>query len=107
MLSGFAPWDERPLVHGAMSGPPAESPADAPRSNSAQRRRVAFFFDDYIDTDSRILEIGPGDGWLGAYLIHAGFLALPPAPLGAAGRLRRRARAPGARSASNRRASRS
>jgi hypothetical protein len=39
-----------------------------------RQRRVAFFFDDYIDTDSRILEIGPGDGWLGAYLVHAGFL---------------------------------
>ena len=39
-----------------------------------RRRRIAFFFDDYVDTAARVLEIGPGDGWLGAYLVHSGFL---------------------------------
>ncbi|HEX9799959.1 MAG TPA: class I SAM-dependent methyltransferase [Thermoanaerobaculia bacterium] len=67
-----------------MSGPGTSSPA-VPEGSRAQRRRVAFFFDDYFDRDARLLEVGPGDGWLGAYLVHAGFLgyrrlaAAPPA----------------------------
>lgn len=44
-----------------------------PHGSRAQRRRVAFFFDDYFDASASILEVGPGDGWLGAYLVHAGF----------------------------------
>lgn len=56
-----------------------------PAGSALQRRRVAFFFDDYFHHDARLLEIGAGDGWLGPYLIHAGFLgyrrlaATPPA----------------------------
>jgi hypothetical protein len=56
-----------------MSGRPA-TPSAVPAGSAAQRRRVAFFFDDYFDPAARILEVGPGDGWLGAWLVHAGFL---------------------------------
>lgn len=56
-----------------MSDRPPGSPAVAVGS-ALQRRRVAFFFDDYFNREARLLEIGAGDGWLGPYLIHAGFL---------------------------------
>jgi len=44
-----------------------------PPDNAAQVRRIAFFFDDYLDPAARVLEVGPGDGWLGRYLMQAGF----------------------------------
>jgi hypothetical protein len=55
-----------------MSGQPASEHA-MPRGTGGQLRRVAFFFDDYVDTTARILEIGGGDGWLVDYLRNAGF----------------------------------
>jgi len=36
-------------------------------------RRLEFFFGDYLDAEAEVLEIGAGDGWLGEYLIGAGF----------------------------------
>jgi len=36
-------------------------------------RRLEFFFGAYIAAETMVLEVGPGDGWLGEYLIGAGF----------------------------------
>lgn len=50
-----------------------------------RQRRIAFFFDDYLDPASRILEIAPAAESLEAYLKEAGFhrytrlAASPPA----------------------------
>jgi hypothetical protein len=42
------------------------------RAEREQRRRIAFFFHDYLDPDSRILELGPAAGALEPYLREAG-----------------------------------
>ncbi|MCM2270449.1 MAG: hypothetical protein NDJ75_10130 [Thermoanaerobaculia bacterium] len=50
-----------------------------------RQRRIAFFFDDYLDPASRILELAPAAASLEAYLKEAGFhrytrlAAAPPA----------------------------
>lgn len=60
----------------------------APSHGSAElRRRLRFFFHDYLDPLSRILELGPADGAAEPYLREAGFHAYtrldrqPPADL--------------------------
>ena len=42
------------------------------RAEREQRRRVAFFFHDSLDPESRILELGPAAGALEPYLREAG-----------------------------------
>lgn len=43
------------------------------RASAELRRRVGFFFHDYVDPLSRILELGPEDGAFEPYLKEAGF----------------------------------
>jgi SAM-dependent methyltransferase len=53
------------------------------RAEREQRRRIAFFFDDYLDPESRILELGPAAGALEPYLREAGlnrYVRLDTAP---------------------------
>jgi hypothetical protein len=60
----------------------------APSRGSAElRRRLRFFFQDYVDPLSRLLELGPAEGAAEPYLREAGFHAYtrldrePPADL--------------------------
>jgi SAM-dependent methyltransferase len=43
------------------------------RGSAERRRRISFFFHDYLDPVSRFLEVGPPEGALEPYLKEAGF----------------------------------
>jgi SAM-dependent methyltransferase len=55
-----------------------------------QKERLRFFFQDYLEMNSRILELGGSDGWLGNYLRDVGFRGYrrmnPDGPAGTTGR---------------------
>jgi len=69
-----------------MTRPAPLAPA-AGAAGRERRRRLAFFFDDYLDPASRLLELAPAAVSLEAYLKEAGFhryvrlAAAPPADL--------------------------